>query len=147
MWMQQSTHLFCLLPNPVMHVVAANPGFQLSCLRNCRTCEVKSSRVNRVWAAQFHITSGEDNWWGDAYIQNDVAIPGVELAVLGFCKWGQTVPHNAPNVQPSGIRATIFAAMWQKLNGQVQSNISIIPDLFCNSISNHTIFFCTFPLS
>jgi len=43
------------------------------------------------------------------YVQYDVGAASVELAVLGFCNWDQTAPpYNAPNVQPSGMGATLF---------------------------------------
>lgn len=74
-------------------------------------------------------THGKGNWWRDAYVQNDVAVTGVESTVLRFLNRDQTAPRNAPNVQPSGIRSTIFTAQgvkneWEE-HGQVQSNISI----------------------
>jgi hypothetical protein len=89
----KSTHLFGLLPNPVMHIVLANPGFQLGCLRrDRRTCELKQRKL----ATSYRISQLERTIRGekDTYVQYDVGAAGVELAVLGFCNWDQTAPKS-----------------------------------------------------
>lgn len=90
-----------------MHIMSANPGFQLGCLRrNRRTCELKRRKL----ATSYIISQLERTIRGEkgTYVQYDVGAAGVELAVLGLCNWDQTAPNNAPNVQPSGMGTTLL---------------------------------------
>ena len=100
--------------------------------------EIKQSKSSMSCTISHHI------WWGQL-VGRCLHSEWCSNSWRRTCRAGilQVGPDCSPQCSKCPTlwnQSNNFTAMWQKLNGQIQSNISIIPDLFCNYINNHTFF-------
>ena len=78
-----------------MHIMPPNSALELSSLKFVPHVKLLSE-VNMLQILNLKLTL-----WR-TYIEYDIAVPSVELAMQRFCNWDDTGAHNTPDFQPSG---------------------------------------------